>query len=826
MPSKFKKLSINDTGFVDIPAGTTAQRQTLTETVEEFTSVGSTSWTVPAGVTKVEVLVVAGGGAGGYATTNQTGPGGGGAGGLIYDPAYSVTPGQSISVVVGAGGTGAIAGGQADNGDNSQFGELIAIGGGGGGAGGNGTPPTADGAAGGSGGGGGAAGTAEERRYGGAGTPGQGHSGGDAGWDSANLSTGGGGGGAGTPGEPGMDGVQQGDLANATRGGNGGQGLEFSISGTPKYYAGGGGGGMYFQEAQCVSGTGGVGGGGNGGAGSQGGNTGYNGTAGQANTGGGGGAGGQGNTPPNGGSGVVIVRYVTDSDAEDPNGQLRYNTTTGQLELIERNDFSKLIDSNIVRDGLAIYLDPQAGASGTSVPDLSGRGNDGELVDGATINSNGHFQFRGDGTNDCIRVTDPVGLTNLSAKNQYTMECWFYETAHTDYSGLVAFTSDPTGQEYHARLMVNGSNSRPFYDVFSNDRAIPTGSGIEIGRWYHIAISVKAGNSVKIYLNGNLRWEENTRAPKLPSDNGSTLLDLGIVYFGTGERPDTHALEGYMGPSRVYERALTQDEIQQNFNAERSRFTSIGYADKELGIVKEGLHFWVDAADPRSFPRIRSEQNYDTVAERDNQIWYDMAGGHHGRLIGGAEWTAQAGGAIGFDGSNSYVLWNHYDWPAGDSARSYSLWTYLNSSSTGTRQLLFGVGLFGTNNSNFDIEANSYQSGVSDGYGIHWWGNGRKFSGASETRYNQWVHITVTHGGENLDQYTKLYLNGDFIGDLAAISQTFSTSSINFAGSGYRAPLSDLPVDGYIGEIQGYTRELDPHEVRQNFEATRGRYGV
>jgi len=93
-----------------------------------FTTVGSHSWTVPAGVTSVDLLIVAGGGGGGRY-------GGGGAGGLIYQTSYSVTPGASIPVTVGAGGIGSNTGQQqpSSKGGNSSFGTLTAIGGGGGG---------------------------------------------------------------------------------------------------------------------------------------------------------------------------------------------------------------------------------------------------------------------------------------------------------------------------------------------------------------------------------------------------------------------------------------------------------------------------------------------------------------------------------------------------------------------------------------------------------------------------------------------------------------------------------------------------------------------
>ena len=57
-------------------------------------------------VRSVEVMVVGGGGGGGMDMG-----GGGGGGGVLYDPVYKVTPGEGITVTVGAGGFGAPAGG-------------------------------------------------------------------------------------------------------------------------------------------------------------------------------------------------------------------------------------------------------------------------------------------------------------------------------------------------------------------------------------------------------------------------------------------------------------------------------------------------------------------------------------------------------------------------------------------------------------------------------------------------------------------------------------------------------------------------------------------
>jgi len=258
--------------------------------VQKFTTVGTTSWTAPSDVAQVELLVVAGGGGGG-----QYAGGGGGAGGLIYNNQYPVTPGQTYTVTVGAGGAGAPGNSTAGStrgtsGNNSQFGNLTAIGGGGGGV------YSTSGNTGGSGGGGG--GGSSGTYAGGSGTAGQGFAGGYG--IAGGSENGGGGGGAGA--------VGTNATAPNTNGYAGGNGLQFGISGTPTYYAGGGGGGSV--GSSYTAGAGGLGGGGNG-ISYQ--NQPVTANIGVANTGGGGGGGGYVGAYPGaaGGSGIVIVRYTT-----------------------------------------------------------------------------------------------------------------------------------------------------------------------------------------------------------------------------------------------------------------------------------------------------------------------------------------------------------------------------------------------------------------------------------------------------------------------------------------------------------------------------------
>lgn len=99
-----------------------------------FSSAGSASFTVPAGVTRIFAQVWGGGGGGGSCVTNGAG-GGGGGGGYSEKIITGLTPGATIAVTVGAGGAGGVANGSAgSSGSASSLGAHCSATGGGGGA--------------------------------------------------------------------------------------------------------------------------------------------------------------------------------------------------------------------------------------------------------------------------------------------------------------------------------------------------------------------------------------------------------------------------------------------------------------------------------------------------------------------------------------------------------------------------------------------------------------------------------------------------------------------------------------------------------------------
>ena len=560
-----QNLTINDTGNITLPTGTSAQRPTINSTVQSFTSVGSGTWTVPAGVTSVEVLVVAGGGSGGNTSGNSgANAGGGGGGGVIYVSNFPVTPGASISYTVGGGGATQTSGGTwGNNGSNSVFGSLIAIGGGGGGADftsspyGTNDPQRRRGRDGGSGGGGGF--NAQDPTIN---TPGQGHRGGLGGSYPSYGALAGGGGGAG---EPGYDGT-------SSSPGRGGNGLLFAISGTPTYYAGGGGCGG--NVSLTSSSPGGLGGGGAGaprlGAGIV-----SNATAGTANTGGGGGGGccNQGTQSDGGagGSGIIIVKYSLNASSAIPVGQARLNTLSGALENYGHNNRwnSSYADNGIVTNGLMAHYDGRTLASGGSTwVDISGNGYNGTLYNSPTYNSSeGSVTFNG--TNQYMGAS--VSSTLLDGDPSFTAELFI--RIDSSFSSGSPWGIGGTGQGKSISGWAPSTN-RIHLDLYDSTRQ-DTLKNYPLGQYVHI-VWTKTGTGVQssniaCYINGVLTSTTQTRSVTTgPIFNTSTA---GITLGRLNSDAAGNAAPCTIGVYRVYSRALSYREVLQNYNSQCERFS-------------------------------------------------------------------------------------------------------------------------------------------------------------------------------------------------------------------------------------------------------------
>jgi len=770
MPSSFKNLTINDTGYIGLPSGTKAQRPSLTDSINTFTTVGTTSWTCPAGVTEVEVLVVAGGGAGGSEHS-----GGGGAGGVIYKPKFPVEPGTSYTITVGAGGTANIAN-SGNSGGNSVFGPLTAIGGGAGGRSDNQQAATS----------GGSGGGASYNGVGEAGTPGQGFNGGDGKFQLPYV--GGGGGGAGGPGTRGED----------DRAGAGGPGVCIAITGTPVWYGGGGGGGT--GNNRSINGYGGAGGKGGGGNGGNmiANNTGASGENGAANTGGGGGGSSSNVFGGAGGSGIVVVRYSRNDESVDPNGQIRYNTEAQKIDIISKNKIKANVAEGVVTNGLQLYLDPY-NSDGSDWFDASGNDLGLTLSNGPTV-SNGIITF----DNSDTQLASRGNTSLLNQEGPLTVSVW-YRTTVTDRQYIVA-QGDGTDYGCNYQLFIDTQHS---FSIGYGSSAIyaATPNTVVTGKWTNF-VGVFDGTQLKSYINGELSTVTDWDSAQTQYTTSGT--------FRVGDRNTSGVnFEGDIGILSFYDRALSTSEIKQNFKATAPRYLSSDVVnDTSKSVIKEGLVVSFDPSNDRCMPRIgSSERSY----------WYDLAYGNRGQILGGGSGTRaqldEHDRWFSLDGSNDAVVL--YDTSMIDTANcSITGWIYLanySASAAGNNQRIIHI-YDGSN----DLQLIAQESGVYFVWGSTTRGNGLSYSSQPST--NSWIHFGVTY---EMGVPHSVYLDAVCV---ASSSSAPGNPSPTIKGIVFGANIGGSSVSngfctGRLGDVQIYNRRLLPSEIWHNREVTKRKYG-
>jgi len=210
-------------------------------------------------------------------------------------------------------------------------------------------------------------------------------------------------------------------------------------------------------------------------------------------------------------------------------------------------------------------------------------------------------------------------------------------------------------------------------------------------------------------------------------------------------------------------------------------------------IVRDGLVLCLDAANPRSYPK-------------SGTTWSDLAGSNNGALTNGPTFDADDKGSIVFDGSNDYVIipTAPTSLVTNQSAVTISVWVYPHATGQG---IILGNG----DGARFYVET--------FGSVFHWGFGGSQNSESSQAAFsiNNWYNYVASYDETNV----RGYLNG-------SITDTTSLSNPNYGGSELKIGnwQNNLWFNGNISNVSIYNRALTAAEVLQNYNATRGRYGI
>ena len=219
----------------------------------------------------------------------------------------------------------------------------------------------------------------------------------------------------------------------------------------------------------------------------------------------------------------------------------------------------------IVEDGLVLALDagntksyPSPGTAGWY--DLSGNGNNGSLIEGPSYNSDNGGSLVFNGISNYVSLSSSI----IGTDEPFTYEIAVYRTGNgtnwprffinggVNSSITITQYNDTTGVLF--RLTTNKGT----YDEYN----LPSGTLVN-NQWVCLSFtSNTSSRQMNAYING-VKYGNGVSSGSTATPSTSTS-SIG----GDG----SSSWDGRIAYARMYNRTLTQAEIQQNFNATRKRF--------------------------------------------------------------------------------------------------------------------------------------------------------------------------------------------------------------------------------------------------------------
>lgn len=443
---------------------------------------------------------------------------------------------------------------------------------------------------------------------------------------------------------------------------------------------------------------------------------------------------------------------------------------------------------------------------GTFVNDLSGNNNNnGYLYSGVGFSSNlaGYFTFDG--------VDDYIGTNYIIDYDYLTVNVWFWSGAFSSFANYTCILANQQNSNPYQTfdLRKKAGSVRTIEIAFSVD-VNTTAYQLEIGdlndyAWYNLQFSYD-GSIFKVWLNG-LQVVSYSLSSTLRSSN----IPLMIA------RNPSFARSAAINVSQVfiYNRALTDSEIQRNYNATKQRYI---YTED---IIFDNL---VVNYDPGN--------NLSAVGTGSSVV--DLSGFNtHAILLNGPVYSGVGNTrSIVFDGVDDYIQLSSAYSETFTSGATIDVWIKFNASSSyarildisngaGTNTCFFSIFRWGTTGS-LVLEARSSSTQASQ--------NGVRTTNNVISNGTIQNFTFVIQGGatESISSNPKIYLNGEeqsltpYGGTNPYVPYVVNKT----AWIGKSAFNADAYLSANIYNYRIYNKALSLSEIRQNFTSLRGRYGI
>ena len=328
-----------------------------------------------------------------------------------------------------------------------------------------------------------------------------------------------------------------------------------------------------------------------------------------------------------------------------------------------------------------------------------------------------------------------------------------------------------------------------------NTQSSTVGIGVNISSYIDKIIYITAtrtGDVLRLYINGVLLSGPTTVAATT-SPVSYSQINIGAAYQGN---PTT---QGYIWAGqheyhllRMYGRRLSDSEVASNYQTFKARFDN--------NIVRFGLVMELDAGNPYSYAGAGT-------------AWYDVSGtGNNGTLTNGPTYTSDNSGGILFDGSDDYVNVTYNASTISFPSNNATICVWFKVSTTGD-----GIGVLVTQRSSSGSGFQTYM------YSTRLYADGGGTAGVSSNTVIS--NGTISFGCivyDRTNSLLKLYINGIFDNQVSYTGNIQDTYPIRLGNGAF----GDGPFPGTIYMAQIYNRTLSAAEVLQNYNATKGRFGL
>jgi hypothetical protein len=227
-----------------------------------------------------------------------------------------------------------------------------------------------------------------------------------------------------------------------------------------------------------------------------------------------------------------------------------------------------------VTDGLVLRLDPanikSYQGSGTSFKDLTTNLSDFTLVGTPAFNVNGFFTFNG--TNQYasrINTSSLKPTTAISIEQWLNADNWNAGTSNTNYKCSLSCTE---GGGYSHNIWDGNFYS---YIYAGGTYLIPSASVSNFSGWHHF-VTTFDGRYAKLYIDSELANTVDYGSSNKTMSYASNSIFLGAE-AGASTSPTGSFWQGKIANTSIYNKALSDLEVLQNFNSSKYLFNVVEF---------------------------------------------------------------------------------------------------------------------------------------------------------------------------------------------------------------------------------------------------------